>query len=119
MQELSPTQSEPQTLALPDAEVTLWSHAFDVPAADRLQQALTDRIPWRQEEISLFGRRHLVPRLVAWHGDPGAAYTYSGTYHEPLPWTDELLEVKARIEALAGHGFNSVLLNRYRDGRDG
>jgi alkylated DNA repair dioxygenase AlkB len=60
-----------------------------------------------------------VPRLVAWHGDPGTAYTYSGTLHEPLPWTPVLQSIRDRVQGLTGHSFNSVLLNRYRDGRDG
>jgi alkylated DNA repair dioxygenase AlkB len=110
---------EPRTLELPGAEVKLWTNAFAQPVADQLLQALCNSIAWQQEEITIFGRRHLVPRLVAWHGDPGTAYTYSGTHHEPLPWTSELLEIRTRIEALSGHTFNSVLLNRYRNGRDG
>ena len=87
--------------------------------AGLLQSALREEINWQQEEIVLFGRRHLVPRLVAWHGDPGSAYTYSGTAHEPSPWTPTLTRHSQRIEALTGHTFNSVLLNLYRNGSDG
>ena len=36
----------------------------------------------------------------------------------PAPWNQPLLEIKAVAEACAGCGFNSVLLNLYRDGRD-
>ncbi len=67
----------------------------------------------------IFGRPRLVPRLVAWHGDPGATYTYSGTPHEPLPWTPALEQVRRRVQELSGLQFNAVLLNLYRDGRDG
>ncbi len=67
----------------------------------------------------MFGRPVRVPRLVAWHGDPVAVYTYSGTEHRPLPWTPVLVRVRRRVEALTGHEFNAVLLNLYRDGRDG
>ena len=80
---------------------------------------LRSRIDWQQEDIVIFGERRRVPRLVAWHGDPGTAYTYSGTAHEPLPWTPELQRVRHRAEELTGHRYNSVLLNLYRDGRDG
>ena len=76
-------------------------------------------IDWQQEDIVMFGEHRRVPRLVAWHGDPGTAYTYSGTAHEPLPWTPTLQCIRDRVEALTSHSFNSVLLNRYRDGRDG
>jgi alkylated DNA repair dioxygenase AlkB len=87
--------------------------------ADLLQSVLRGEIDWQQEEIVLFGRRHLVPRLVAWHGDPGSAYAYSGTAHEPHPWTPTLTAIRQRIEALTDHTFNSVLLNLYRNGSDG
>ena len=106
-------------LGLPDAEVRYLPEAFTPAESDRLFDALRRGIGWRQEEIILFGQRRLVPRLVAWHGDPGARYAYSGVVHEPLPWTPALLEVRDRAESLAGRRFNSVLLNLYRDGRDG
>jgi len=104
---------------LPDADVRLWCGAWHAADADRLLQELQSSIDWQQEEILIFGQRRLVPRLVAWHGDPGTAYTYSGTRHEPLPWTPTLALIKSRVESLTGHAFNSVLLNRYRGGRDG
>jgi alkylated DNA repair dioxygenase AlkB len=117
--EQHPSPSDVRLIELVDADVRLWSHAFAHDAATRLQAELRQQIAWRQEEIFLFGRPQLVPRLVAWHGDSATAYTYSGTRHEPLPWTPVLLEVRDRIALLTGHEFNSVLLNLYRDGRDG
>jgi alkylated DNA repair dioxygenase AlkB len=111
--------TEPLRLGLPDADVRLWRAAFEPAAADDLLAALRSLIDWQQEEILIFGERKRVPRLVAWHGDPGTAYTYSGTAHEPLPWTHELQRVRQRAEELTGYSYNSVLLNLYRDGRDG
>lgn len=66
----------------------------------------------------MYGRCHLVPRLMAWYGDPDASYAYSGVDHEPLPWTEELLHVRNDMQNLSGHVFNSVMLNLYRNGRD-
>ncbi len=37
----------------------------------------------------------------------------------PHPWNSTLREIKQRVEQLARVGFNSVLLNLYRDGSDG
>jgi len=71
---------------------------------------------WRQETVTVFGKRHLQPRLTAWYGD--RRYTYSGLTLDPQPWTPLLAQVKAAVEAASGHRFNSVLLNFYRDGRD-
>jgi alkylated DNA repair dioxygenase AlkB len=104
---------------LEDADVRLSPDAFAAPEAWELFRELREGIDWRQEEVLVFGRRHAVPRLVAWHGDPGARYTYSGTPHEPLPWTPALERIRHRVQAIAGCEFNAVLLNLYRDGRDG
>jgi alkylated DNA repair dioxygenase AlkB len=79
---------------------------------------LIEQIPWRAETINLFGKEYQQPRLAAWFGDPDARYTYSGLSLNPLPWTDLLSRLRARVEALAGAPFNSVLLNYYRDQRD-
>lgn len=114
-----PTTAEYEQLDLPDADVRVWRRAWSAGAADALLGELLASIDWRQEEVLIFGQRRLVPRLVAWHGDPDAAYTYSGTPHDPLPWTHALQAIRASVESLTGQTFNSVLLNRYRDGRDG
>jgi len=111
--------TEPLRLDLPDADVRLWRAAFRPDEADALLAALRSKIDWQQEDILIFGERKRVPRLVAWHGEPGTAYTYSGTAHEPLPWTPELQRIRQRVEDLTAHRYNSVLLNLYRDGRDG
>jgi len=111
--------TEPLNLDLPDAELRLWRRALAAEEADRLCASLRRGIDWQQEEILIFGKRQRVPRLVAWHGDSDATYTYSGTAHTPLPWTDELSFVRERLQSLTGHRYNSVLLNLYRDGRDG
>ena len=106
-------------LGLADGEARLWPAAFGPEEASRLFDALRTGIRWRQEEVTIFGQRRLVPRLVAWHGDPGASYRYSGTDHHPEPWTPALERVRAKVRELSGVEFNAVLLNLYRDGRDG
>lgn len=77
---------------------------------------LIDETDWRAETIVVYGKRHLQPRLTAWHGD--AAYTYSGLRLEPLPFTPLLQTIRAAVEQATGHRFNSVLLNYYRNERD-
>ena len=109
----------PRSLELPDADIGYLPAAFAPGEADELFAALRDGIGWRQEEVVIFGRPRLVPRLVAWHGETGARYSYSGVAHDPLPWTPALQAIRSRVESLSGHCYNSVLLNLYRDGRDG
>ncbi len=108
-----------QQIELPDADIRLWPQAFPLRVADGLLASLRTGMDWRAEEVLVFGERRRVPRLVAWHGDPGAVYTYSRTRHEPQPWTTALGDIRHAVEHLCGRRFNSVLLNRYRDGRDG
>lgn len=87
---------------------------FPVLEADALFALLFESVPWKQESTP--GRK--FPRLTAWFADPGVSYSYSGVTHEAIPWTPELLAVKARVESAAGTSWNSLLLNLYRDGRD-
>ena len=86
--------------------------------ADRLLESLWRAISWSQQEIMLFNRRVLQPRLTAWYGDPGASYSYSGIALDPLPWLPRLSELRSRLERDSGRRFNAVLANAYRDGRD-
>jgi alkylated DNA repair dioxygenase AlkB len=109
---------EPDILELPDADVLLWQRCPLPAPADELLQHIIDSTPWRRESINLWGKTYLQPRLLAWYGDPGAQYRYSGTTLEPLPWPPLLAELKHCVEALSGARFNSVLLNYYRDQRD-
>lgn len=118
-QHFEPGTASSRRLELEDAEVRLLPDALAGPEASELFRELRGGIEWRQEEVVIFGRLRRVPRLVAWHGDAGARYTYSGTLHEPLPWSPSLARIRSRVQQLSGWRFNAVLLNLYRDGRDG
>ncbi len=87
--------------------------------ADRYLDRLLQTIAWRHDEMVLFGKRIVTARQVAWHGDPGCDYRYSGTTKEALPWTPVLLDLKALAEERTGASFNSCLLNLYHHGREG
>ena len=108
----------PERLTLAGAEVVLHRGLFGGPEADAHLAGLLDEVEWAQQQIAMFGRVHDEPRLTAWYGDPDSRYTYSGITMDPSPWTDRLLVIRAVAEDAAGTTFNSVLLNRYRDGRD-
>lgn len=106
-------------LDIPDADVEFTPGFFDPAEASELHRDLTAHAKWEQQTFRMFGRDVRAPRLSAWYGDPGARYTYSGVALDPLPWLPELTTIRCRLEAAVGHGFNSVLLNLYRDGADG
>jgi len=107
-----------QTWSLPNAEIAFDAAFLTAAAADELQAQLMTEIDWQQKSIKLFGKDIPQPRLVAWYGDSGASYTYSGLTWEPLDWTEALRSLKSAVEAAANARFNSVLLNLYRDGQD-
>lgn len=112
----SPAKLDPVTL--PGADVS-YLRDFDIGVPPlEMMQALIDETPWRQEDVKVWGKTFRQPRLVAWYGNPGHAYRYSGIFLNPLPWTDRIAGIKARVEKLVPTKFNSVLLNYYRDHND-
>jgi alkylated DNA repair dioxygenase AlkB len=113
------SESPPQALDLPGGDVIFYPAFFPVEEADVHFRQLLDTTAWKQESIKLYGKSIAMPRLTAWYGDAGTSYTYSGLANAPLPWTPALLEVRQAVEAACGVAFNSVLLNRYRTGKDG
>jgi alkylated DNA repair dioxygenase AlkB len=101
-----------------DAELHYLHQLSLAEAPHIVMRRLIDEVPWRAEKIVVWGRTYPQPRLIAWYGDAGKNYTYSGLSLSPLPWTQALLDIKCRVEAIAGTEFNSVLVNYYRDHRD-
>jgi len=92
---------------------------LDLAGADAAFRRLRDTVDWRHDEVHLFGKRIVTARMVAWYGDRDYPYVYSGTERRALPWTEELLGLKAKVEAALGERFNSCLLNLYHDGSEG
>lgn len=107
-----------QPLPLADADIAFDPHWLDGEQADRLLGDLRGSIAWENHRIRLFGREHASPRLSCWIGDPDVVYRYSGSRFVPRPWPPALSPLRARLCAELGTGFNSVLANLYRDGRD-
>ena len=114
----APLQPGIETLALPDAEIILYEGFFSAAESESLFAELLATTRWEQGHLKIYGKEIAEPRLTAWYGDAGKSYTYSGITRQPLPWTPALLQIKERVEAVAQTTFNSVLLNRYRDGHD-
>jgi alkylated DNA repair dioxygenase AlkB len=115
---LFPASVRFERIRMPDADVSYLEHLPLNQADAEILQRLIAEVPWRSENVIMWGRRVPQPRLTAWYGDAGADYAYSGIELDPLPWTPLLIAIKARIEEAAGSNFNSVLLNYYRDRHD-
>jgi alkylated DNA repair dioxygenase AlkB len=111
-------RQELEPICVVDADIRFMRSFYPPPISDRYYGILLDETPWRQDRIKIWGKEHLQPRLVAWHGDQGARYSYSGISMAQNPWAPTLLSIKSDIEAIAGVDFNSVLINLYRNQQD-
>tara|TARA_B100000579_G_C22476277_1_gene685771 strand:- start:44 stop:664 length:621 start_codon:yes stop_codon:yes gene_type:complete len=87
--------------------------------SDNYIRQLQRNINWKKEEIMVWGKKIITKREVAWYADPGKTYSYSGTKFFPNEWTKTLLEIKNKIDDFSPVIFNSVLLNKYPDGKTG
>ena len=118
MDDLFASTAKFDKVILEDSDVSfLVKFPFDM-SDDKIFAKLHRETIWRHDEIVVWGKRHLQPRLTAWYGDPGRSYTYSGTVMFPLPWTNLLLSIRQKLEEIVEAKFNSVLLNLYRDNND-
>ncbi|MCF8172614.1 MAG: alpha-ketoglutarate-dependent dioxygenase AlkB [Candidatus Methylopumilus sp.] len=102
-----------------DGSVAYISKVFDPDSCSTLFTSLRATLDWQQDQLVMFGKLITTKREVAWVGDAGCSYTYSGVKKFPQAWTPELLHIKHTAEALAHHTFNSCLLNLYHDGAQG
>ncbi len=86
--------------------------------ADRWLQRLyrADWIKWQRETFSIYGKEVQAPRSLAWFGDRGMNYRYTGLDHFTQGWPEELCRLKEQVEQAAGQRFNFLLLNRYENG---
>lgn len=114
----TPASAAPQRIELGAGAWLAWWPVFLAPDERPPLDALTAELPLRADTFTLFGRTVAVPRRVAYLGDPGRAYRYSGQTYAPAPWTPTLAALRETLAARTGLAFNAVLANHYRDGRD-
>lgn len=102
-----------------DGTVNYYGRIFKKDEADQFLQLLPDTINWKNDEAIIFGKLIVTKRKVAWYGDRDFEYTYSNSTKRALPWTKELVQLKAMVEKQTGEQFNSCLLNLYHNGDEG
>lgn len=87
MDDLFAAADELQPLPMAGADIGYLRQAR-LPLDDvELMQRLVSEVPWRSEQITVWGKTHWQPRLIAWYGDEGCDYSYSGTRQVALPWS--------------------------------
>jgi alkylated DNA repair dioxygenase AlkB len=92
---------------------------FDPEQCAALFTSIQSTIDWKEDQLLMFGKLITTKRKVAWVGDAGCSYTYSGVKKFPQAWTADLLHIKHKLESLTHSAFNSCLLNLYHDGDEG
>ena len=107
-----------RAMRVPGANVLHLPGFIGVSKATDLFEVLRDQVAWREEYLRLFGHRHRVPRQVAWYGDAGVGYRYSGQPHHADGWLPPLAALRDQLLGCLSVRFNFALANRYRDGND-
>jgi alkylated DNA repair dioxygenase AlkB len=110
---------DPDNLLPKQGTVKYYGELMSLASADDYFKRLLATIEWKHDEALIYGKRIITKRKVAWYADQAFAYTYSNTTKHALPWTQELLQLKAQVEQRTGETFNSCLLNLYHDGSEG
>ena len=65
--------------------------------------------------MEIYDKVVTAPRMIAWYEDKENV----GADVNGPDWTPELLAIRKRVESETQLNFNSVLLNLYRNGKDG
>ncbi|HET6590847.1 MAG TPA: alpha-ketoglutarate-dependent dioxygenase AlkB [Candidatus Nitrosocosmicus sp.] len=102
-----------------DGEANYYGKIMTASEANTYYDLLLKNINWKNDEAFYHGKHIVTKRKVAWYGDQGFLYTYSNTTKQALPWTEELIDLKIKIELITNSTFNSCLLNLYHDGNEG
>lgn len=100
---------------LPDSDIMLVDSFFSKQESDGFYEKMLHNTPWREYEMPMYDKTVKAPRMISWYEDkenPGAD-------ENGLDWTPELLFIKEKVEKETEVKYNSVLLNLYRDGKDG
>jgi len=110
---------EPENLLPKDGIAIYHGIVFNEKEATSICKELFDTIPWKQDEVVMFGKKIITKRKVAWYADAGITYTYAGVKKSGLEWTSALNGIRQKVEAITGAKYNACLLNLYHEGEEG
>lgn len=105
-------------LHLKDADISYFPSFLNKETSDFYFQDLLQNISWKQDEITIFGKTHLQPRLTALYAENSKPYSYSGITMHPKPFIKSLNEIRKKVELEIKTKFTSCLCNLYRNGSD-
>src|SRR6478752_3390227 len=97
---------------VPDADLMLIDAFFTKEESDGYYNFLLNNTSWHEYEMPMYDKMVTAPRMIAWYDDTN---NDSGKSN----WPKELITIKAKVETETQMNFNAVLLNLYRNGKDG
>ena len=108
MNNMSLFPSEKIVLDLPQAEIEWYPNFLNSEQSKLLFERLLHEIPWQQDEIKVYEKNHLQPRLTALFGNEGKPYSYSNIVMQPHPWNSLLTYIKEEVETVCSTSFTTV-----------
>ncbi|MEN8788796.1 MAG: alpha-ketoglutarate-dependent dioxygenase AlkB [Flavobacteriaceae bacterium] len=105
-------------LKLPDSEIIYYPEFLGKQKADGYFRYFLNNGLWQQDDIRVYGKTYLQPRLTALYGNNGKSYSYSNIVMDPHPFDIKLQELKRKLDELTQLKFTSCLMNLYRNGSD-
>jgi alkylated DNA repair dioxygenase AlkB len=96
----------------PDADLMLIDSFFTREESDNYYNILLNNTKWHEYEMPMYDKIVTAPRMVAWYDDSDSTSSKSN-------WPAVLRTIKNRVEKETQINFNAVLLNLYRNGKDG
>lgn len=97
---------------VPDADLMLIDRFFTKEESDTYYNILLNNTLWREYEMPMYDKIVTAPRMVAWYDDREIS-------PDKMNWPSELRTIQTRVENEIQLNFNAVLLNLYRNGKDG
>ncbi|SHI51161.1 alpha-ketoglutarate-dependent dioxygenase AlkB family protein [Flavobacterium haoranii] len=106
------------TLPLKDGQFIYYPKFLNEELASELFNSIYQETNWKEDSITIFGKKILQPRLTCLFGNEGKPYSYSGITMYPNNWNKPLLFIKNEIEQICTQNFTTVLANLYRNEND-
>jgi alkylated DNA repair dioxygenase AlkB len=95
--------------------------------ANRYYNVLEEQLEYNNDKdsmVTVFGKRHHIPRKQVGYGVNGLQYNFSGCKVQAKSWLEQnevckvILDIRKLVEQYTDESFNFVLINRYNDGND-
>ena len=101
-----------------DGTVYYYGKIFTEEQSEIYYVKLLNEINWQHDVVKIFGKEIITKRKVAFLGDEGISYKYSGKNKIAEKWLKFILEIKSTVEQISGEKFNACLLNYYHNGSE-